>query len=189
MSNVKAIGVGAVILVYMLIGIGGATANCDNSSLSGSYSLRVNGFAVGVFDSSGTLHSYAALQPITIVGQAIFDGSGSFTRVDYAMQNGSPAIPPGNPLTDNGFRSAISGTYDIAADCTGVMTTTFVGGQVNTFALAVVDYGQSIFGVSKTSHQPMLPPASLPSGTTCSSGCDLGVNLAIEFDRNSIRRR
>lgn len=176
-------------VTLILIGIGDAAANCDNSSLSGSYSLRANGFAEGVFDSSGTLHPYSALQPITIVGQADFDGNGSFTRVDFAVQNGTPAIPPGNPLTANGFRSGITGTYDVAADCTGVLTANFVTGQVNTFALAVVDYGQSIFGVSKSSHQPMLPPASLPSGVTCSSGCDLGVNIAIEFDRNSNRRR
>nr|WP_294552799.1 hypothetical protein [uncultured Rhodopila sp.] len=178
------------VLMVTIMGIGGAKAShCDNSSFSGSYALRVSGFAEGVFDSSGTLHPYSALQPITIVGQANFDGNGSFARIDYAVQNGSPAIPAGTPLTENGFRSGITGTYQIADDCTGILTADFVTGQINGFALSVVDNGQTVFGVSTFSHQPMLPPASLPSGTTCSApdGCDLGVNLAIEFVRNPNR--
>jgi hypothetical protein len=173
----------------VLIGSPGAHAQraCDNSSLQGQYAFKVVGTLVGVFDSSGTLHPLVASQPINAIGQAIFQGNGQYSRVDFAVQNGAPVITP--PVTTNDFRAGETGTYDVADDCTGVMTNNIPSGQTNTFAIAVADFGERIFGVVSSTHIPTLPPALVPSGTTCSSGCDVGVNLLIEFTRNSLRRR
>jgi hypothetical protein len=103
------------------------------------------------------------------------------------VQNGLPVITP--PVTANGFRAGETGSYDIASDCSGVMTNNIPSGQTNTFAIAVADFGQRVYGVVSSTHIPSLPPALAPSGTSCSSGCDVGVNLLIEFTQSSSRRR
>jgi hypothetical protein len=181
-----------IILSGILIGtVGGyASANCDTSSLSGQYAFKAQGAVIGVFDPSGTLHSFNSPQLVTSVGQFIFDGNGSFTRSDFAVNNGVVAGSP-TPLTDTGFRTGQSGNYIVDADCTGVISLSIPGGTEIDFATALIDFGQSAVGTVKREHIPGLPPAAVPAGTTCDagSGCDVGVNLLIELTRNTARRR
>jgi hypothetical protein len=174
-------------ILGLMVGCGGAYAQrtCDNGLLRGPYAFTVVGSSVGIFDSSGTLHPFASPLPINVVGQAIFDGQGGYTRVDFAVQEGSPVSSP--PLTSNGFRADQVGTYDIAEDCTGTMTNSIPSGQTNTFAIVLVRYGEQIFGVVTGTNVPSVPPAALPSGTSCDAGCSTGVNLSINFIRDSGR--
>jgi hypothetical protein len=103
------------------------------------------------------------------------------------VQNGVPATTP--PLTANNFRTGEFGSYDIAPDCTGVMTNNIPNGQKNTFAIALVNYGQAIYGVISGTHIAFLPPVVVPSGTDCSSGCEAGLNASVEFTQNTPRLR
>ena len=89
-----------------------ADRSCDNSSLQGQYAFRAQGATVGVLNSSGVLHPFASPQLLNAVGQFMFDGEGSFTRVDFPMGNGVPQTA-GATLNDEGFRTGQSGTYSV----------------------------------------------------------------------------
>ncbi len=43
--------------------------------------------------------------------------------------------------------------------------------------VVVVDYGLSAWAIVKSEHVPGFNPGLLPAGTTCSSGCEEGVNI------------
>ena len=53
-----------------------AFADCDNSSLNGTYAFRAQGATTGVIDASGILHPFASPQLLNSVGQISFDGNG-----------------------------------------------------------------------------------------------------------------
>jgi hypothetical protein len=180
----------AIIVVGgFMIGFTEAHANsaCDINSLEGQYAFKAQGETVGVFDTSGTLHPLASPQLISSIGQFTFDGQGGFTRIDFAVNNGVPAASP--MLTEDGFRTGQTGSYTVASDCTGIITLEVPGGTEIVFAVALVDYGQSVYGVVKSEHIPGLPPAVVPTGAACDAGCNIGVNLAIDLTKNSSRRR
>ena len=166
-----------------------AFANCDNGSLNGQYAFKAQGATVGIIDSAGALHAFASPQLINAVGTFTFDGNGAFTRTDFPMGNGLPQITPTTSVTDEGFRTGQTGTYSVDTDCTATITANIPGGTVLVFAAAIVDYGRSVFAVIKAEQVPGLPPAIVPAGTTCSSGCALGANVSVEMTQNTSRRR
>ena len=167
-----------------------ALADCSNGSLSGEYASRTQGSVIGVFDSSGALHPLATPQIITGIGQNTFDGNGSFVRSDVTVNNGVVLGSP-TPLTDTGFRTGQSGTYQIDGDCTGKISLTQPGGTEIDFAVVVSDSGRMVTGTVVKEHVPALPPAIVPAGTSCDAGtgCSIGVNLLIDFTQVSSRRR
>jgi hypothetical protein len=55
----------------------------------------------------------------------VFDGNGGPMQVDNAILGGISVIMPGTPLTDNGFRANETGSYSVAADCTGTAVINF----------------------------------------------------------------
>jgi hypothetical protein len=180
-----------IALAGLLVGASGANAkaNCDNNSLQGEYAFKAQGANVGVLDSSGALHPFASPQLLNAVGQFMFDGNGSFTRVDFAIGNGTPQVNASTPLTDNGFRTGQTGSYSVADDCTGTMVVNIPGGTVLDLALALVDGGQAVFAVISHESVPGLPPSVVPAGASCSSGCEIGANVSVELTRGSSRRR
>jgi hypothetical protein len=185
--------------------------SCDQSSLRGQYAFTLQGMTLGVLDpptdlnatprQPGVLHPFASPLPVTAVGQFTFDGHGSFTRVDFNMSNGTPTIFSTTPLTGDDFRTGQTGTYaldthDADADCTGNMVLHVPTGipnveRVITIAIAVVGYGQRVFGVVTSEHAPSLPIA--PAGTSCpappGTGCYLGDNILLELTQNASRPR
>jgi hypothetical protein len=165
-----------------------ADRTCDNSSLQGQYVFRAAGATVGVLDTSGALHPFTSPQLINAVGEFTFDGNGSFTRLDFPMGNGTPQTA-GAPLNDEGFRTGQTGTYSVDEECTGSMVANIPGGTILEFEFVVGDFGQHVFAVVSHEHVPGLPPAVVPTGTSCTSGCDLGVNVSVELTQNLARRR
>jgi hypothetical protein len=166
-----------------------ADRTCDNGSLAGSYSFRVQGENLGLLDASNVFHPFASPEPFAGVGQYMFDGNGGFTRTDYNVGLGTPAFPP-SPVNDQGFRTGVSGTYSISEDCTGTITIGLLttGTQI-VLAISVVEYGQSVFGVIKTEHATTFAAANNTSDLACTAGCNVAVNLPFEAQTNSRRRR
>jgi len=195
-----------IALCGILVGVSGAQAapSCDNSSLRGQYAFTLQGMTLGVLDpptdlsatprQPGVLHPFASPLPVTAVGQFTFDGLGSFTRVDFNMSNGTPTIFATTPLTGDDFRTGQTGTYEVSPDCTGNIVLDVPPGpnprEIH-IAIAVVGYGQRVFGVVASEHAPSLPPTIVPAGTSCvaGTGCYLGDNILLELTQNVSRPR
>jgi hypothetical protein len=188
MSNFKRMIIPCCVLIGA--GIAPALADCSNRSLSGDYASRTQGSVIGVFDSSGALHPLATPQVVSGVGQTTFDGNGSFVRSDVGVNSGVVLGSP-TPLTDTGFRTGQSGTYQIDADCTGTLSLMVPGGLEIDFAIVLSNDGRTMTGTVVKEHVPALPPAIVPAGTSCDAGtgCSVGVNLLIDFTQVSSRRR
>jgi hypothetical protein len=168
------------------LGIGTSYAGCDNSSLNGVYPFTVSGFTMGIYDSSGTLHYLNPMQPLSSVGQYTFDGQGNFTRIDYNVANGIPANNASTPVNASGFRTGQVGTYSIADDCTGQLMLNASGAMI-AIQLVVVDYGLSARGIVASEHVPGF--RNPPEGTSCTDGCDEGVNILVELKKDVYSRR
>ena len=177
-----------LLLSGLLIGASSAAgAHCDNGSLRGQYAFNVQGMNLGVFDTAGILHPFASPAPFAGVGQYVFDGQGGFTRIDYNENNGAAAFPP-SPVNDEGFRTGVSGTYSVDQDCTGTINVNLGSTEV-VLAVTIVDYGKEAYAVIKSEHVGSYSAAALPTGTTCDSGCYLGVNLLAQLKQDIYGRR
>jgi hypothetical protein len=178
---------GPILMIAGLLGVtltAPALANCNAGSLSGLYAAKTQGSLIGVFDAGGVLHPLATPQAISGVSLIDFDGSGSFTRQDVAVNGGNVLGSP-TPLTETGFRTGQSGTYKVDADCTGTLSLSQPGGTEIDFALVVGDWGATIYAAVTSEHVPTLPPAITPAGATCSAGtgCSIGVNVLVDFTK------
>jgi hypothetical protein len=161
-------------------------ANCDNGSLNGVYPFTTSGQIVGVFDSSGVLHYLNPAQPLSAVGQYSFDGQGTFTRVDFNVTNGIPGNTASTPVNQSGFRTGQTGTYSIAEDCTGPISLN-ANGAILELPIVLVDFGLSARAIVASEHVPAF--ANPPDGTSCTAGCDLGVNVLIDLKKDVYARR
>ena len=166
---------------FLLVASTAAFANCDNSSLNGVYPFTATGYTLGIYDASGVLHYLTPAQPLSSVGQYTFDGQGNFTRVDFNVGNGVPVNGPTTPVNDGGFRTGQTGTYAISEDCTGTISLNANGAMID-LQVVVVDYGLSARAIVKSEHVPGF--ASPPDGTSCSSGCDEGVNILVDLKKD-----
>ena len=147
---------------------------CDNSSLNGVYPFTASGFTMGIYDSADVLHYLDPPQPLSSVGQYTFDGRGNFIRVDFPVGNGIPVSP-------SGFRPGQAGTYSIGEDCTGHIDLNANGSMI-TLQVVVGDSGSSARAIVASEHVPGF--ATPPPGTSCSSGCDEGVNILVDLKRD-----
>ena len=183
MSRMKIVTLGCIASVF---GAGTSHAGCDNSSLNGSYPFTTSGFTMGIYDSSGVLHYLNPMQPLSSVGQYTFDGQGNFTRLDFNVGNGVPVNNSSTPVNGAGFRTGQTGTYSISDDCTGQLMLNANGAMI-AIQLVVVDFGQSARGIVASEHVPGFP--NPPEGTTCTSGCDEGVNILVDLKKDTYSRR
>jgi hypothetical protein len=179
--------VGTAILgcISFFLGTGSSYANCDNSSLNGVYPFTANGFTVGIYDSAGVLQHLDPPQPLSSVGQYTSDGQGNFTRVDFNVGNGVPVNNASTPVNESGFRTGQTGTYSIGEDCTGQIFLNANGAMIN-LQVVVVDFGLSARAIVASEHVPGFP--NPPQGTSCSSGCDEGVNILVDLEKDVARR-
>jgi len=74
--------------------------DCSNRTLRGDYAFEVDGNVLAG-PATGILRAVAMTH---------FDGEGGLTQVDFATLNGVPMFPDWR---------AVTGTYEINADCTG----------------------------------------------------------------------
>jgi hypothetical protein len=183
MSHLRAILLGCVPLLFTA---GTSYAQgCSVASLSGVYPFTATGFILGVFDSSGTLQYSTPALPFSVIGQYTFDGQGNFTRVDYGVTNGIPANTASTPVQESGFRTGQTGTYTVAEDCTGQLSVSASGATVN-LQIVVQDFGASVRAIVATEHVPGYP--NPPPGTSCTAGCDEGVNVLIDIKKDVAHR-
>jgi hypothetical protein len=89
-----------------------AQTTCNNSSLSGNYSITITGAIV-----AGPLAG-----PVNGVNLTHFDGAGNLTSVDHVIINGVLSAP------GVAWRAAV-GTYSLNSNCTGQATFTYPDGQ------------------------------------------------------------
>jgi hypothetical protein len=76
--------IAAALVLLSISGMAQAEGNqCSNGTLNGTYSFRVHGELLGIFDTSGKAHFFASPQLIDGVAVQTFNGNGSFTRKDY----------------------------------------------------------------------------------------------------------
>jgi hypothetical protein len=172
--------------VSFLLSAGPSHADCDNNSLNGVYPFTASGFTMGIYDSTGTLHYLNPPQPLSSVGQYTFDGQGNFTRVDFNVGNGVPVNNASTPVNDSGFRTGQVGTYSISEDCTGVIELNANGAMI-ALQVVVVDFGLSARAIVKSEHVPGF--ANPPVGTSCTGGCDEGVNILVDLKKDVYGRR
>jgi len=103
-----------------------AQTNCNTSSLSGDYSIRITG-AIVAGPQAG---------PVNGVNLTHFDGNGNLTSVDHVILNGAvPAVD---------WRAGV-GTYTLNPDCTGQASFTYPDGQSPglTYFFVLTNYSQS----------------------------------------------
>jgi hypothetical protein len=161
--------------------------SCSNASLNGVYPFTSSGYTMGIYDANGTLQYLNPPEPLSAVGQFTFDGQGNFTRVDFPVGNGVPVVNASTEnLTDSGFRTGQFGTYSISEDCTGQLALN-ANGALIAIQLVVDDFGLSARGIVKSEHVPGF--ANPPAGTSCSSGCDEGVNILVDLKKDVHVRR
>jgi hypothetical protein len=100
----RLLGVPALLLGLTVMATAADNNGCNNATLNGDYGYAATGTSVTV----------APIGPVAILGKITLDGKGNFT----GSANGSIA---GIILTD----MPITGTYSIASDCTGTLTTVY----------------------------------------------------------------
>lgn len=181
MSHLRAVMLGCVPFLFCA----GTSLACDNSSLNGVYPFTASGFTVGIYNSAGVLQRLNPPQPLSSVGQYTFDGQGSFTRVDFNVGNGVPVNNASTPVNEFGFRTGQTGTYAIGEDCTGQIALNANGAMIN-LQVVVGDFGASARAIVASEHVPGFP--NPPQGTSCSSGCDEGVNILVDLKKDVARR-
>ncbi|ANB71685.1 hypothetical protein AYM40_06685 [Paraburkholderia phytofirmans OLGA172] len=81
------------------------------------------------------------------------------------------------------FNPNQSGSYAVNADCTGTMQITYTGGPVPAgvvldLEMVVADDGTVVKAIIATETVPSAGPTA--DGTTCSSNCQLGVQVSFE---------
>jgi hypothetical protein len=105
MHHLGKIGLG--ILAFFVLATGSASAACSNSSASGVYGYSVHGFG-------------GPSTPVATVGLFTADGAGNITA-------GKTTASINGQITTATF----TGTYSIASDCTGTVTTTDSNSNTN----------------------------------------------------------
>jgi hypothetical protein len=116
----RVLGTLAIAAVLMGLSVLPAAADekCSDASLKGDYAYAVNGTEVTV----------PPVGPVAILGKITADGKGSFS----GSVNGS--IAGAFILTD----VPVSGTYSVASDCTGTLTTVYPAFTAH-FSLVLVE--------------------------------------------------
>jgi hypothetical protein len=105
-----------------------AQSGCSLGTVTGSY-----GFAGSGLETQGPVPAnITAFTPFTEVGLVTADGAGNVS--------GSIAVSFGGSSSTSTF----SGTYTVAADCTGSAINTDVGGSVTHFNFVIVDAGKQV---------------------------------------------
>ena len=111
MRDLGKIGFG--ILMFFVVATGSASAACSNSNANGSYGYTVRGFS-------------GPNSPVANVGLFTADGAGHITG------GKSTASYSGHIQT-----ATFTGTYSIASDCTGTVTTTDSNSNTNHYFIAL----------------------------------------------------
>jgi hypothetical protein len=152
-------------------------SECSTASLRGTYAVTTHGLRIGVYDTASppAIHYLTSPLRTDLIGVETFDGHGNATMAEYVFVNGSD-------LT-HGFHGGALGTYSVSRDCTGTEIVTFSDGTEIQRAFVLSNEGRTIHMLRTAQHLPFLPPAAVPSGATCSAGCDVAVQFYEDGER------
>lgn len=156
-----------------------AADRCSNATIKGGYAVSVQGETLGILQGT-TVIPFPSPTPVNAVALIVFDGNGGLMQVDNGILGGISVITPGTPVTDNGFRMDETGTYSVAADCTGTAVINFPGGSEIDEALVVGADGNIIKTVTTRNHVQ-----AIPGNPNCTDGCDLATQVGTEEVRVS----
>ena len=164
------------VALLSLSGAAQAGGLCSNATLKGPYGFSAQGEVLGLLDGT-TLHAFTTPSILNDVAIVTFDGAGHFARTDFGNMNG---VPKGGQTA---FNPNQSGTYKVNSDCTGTMQITYTGGPVPAgvvldLEMVVADDGTLVKAIIATETVPSAGPTA--DGTTCSSNCQLGVQVTFE---------
>jgi hypothetical protein len=164
------------VALLSLSGAAQAGGLCSGATLKGPYGFSAQGEVLGLLDANG-LHPFTTPSILNDVAIVTFDGAGHFARTDFGNMNG---VPKGGQTA---FNPNQSGTYTVNADCTGTMQITYTAGPVPAgvvlaLEMVVADDGTVVKALIATETVPSAGPTA--DGTTCSSNCQLGVQVSFE---------
>ncbi len=123
----------------IILGLGSTAQACALSSVSGTYGFKMSG-AIYAADGSSVLRDEVA--------DMTLDGRGHLTMVEFATNDGKPAIF---------FQSTETGTYTVNPDCTGSAEIDFPpagAGAIVDLMFVLSDGGNTIHALSSGFRPP-----------------------------------
>lgn len=117
---------------------------CSNATLKGDYAFTISG---------EILHSDRTIDYRSGIAMRSFDGNGNITFIDFVASLRPGFEPPGGINLNPAFRTGLTGTYHVNADCTGTAEEDFPpppgasSGQVIKLMFVLSDHGREIHEV------------------------------------------
>ena len=122
----------------------GDNDGCSDATLKGDYAFTISG---------EILHTDGTIDNRTGIAMRNFDGLGDITFIDFVASLTPGHIPPGGINLNPTFRTGLTGTYHVNADCTGTAEEDFPpppgvsSGQVIKLMFVLSDHGREIHEV------------------------------------------
>jgi hypothetical protein len=117
---------------------------CSDATLKGDYAFTISG---------QILHSDGTIDNRTGIAMRNFDGFGNISFIDFVTSLTPGRVPPGGINLNPTFRTGLTGTYHVNADCTGTAEEDFPpppgmsSGQVIKIMFVLSDHGREIHEV------------------------------------------
>jgi hypothetical protein len=153
-------------------GTASAAGLCSNQTLKGPYGFSAKGQVLGILDSANLLHAFPTPSLFDDVAIVTFNGAGKFSRTDFGNVGG---VPKGG---QSAFNPNQSGYYTLNPDCTGNMTINYDNGVVLVLQMVVDGDASEVRAMISTESVPGSQNAA--DGTSCASGCNVGVQVSLE---------
>lgn len=122
----------------------GDNDGCSNASLKGDYAFTISG---------KILHNDKTIDYRSGIAMRNFDGNGNLTFIDFVSSLRLGFVSPGGINLNPAFRTGLTGTYHVNADCTGTAEENFPpppgvsSGQVIKLMFVLSDHGREIHEV------------------------------------------
>ncbi len=117
---------------------------CSDATLKGDYAFTISG---QILHTDGTIDNRAG------IAMRNFDGHGNISFIDFVASLTPGRVPPGGINLNPAFRTGLTGTYHVNADCTGTAEENFPpppgvsSGQVIKLMFVLSDHGREIHEV------------------------------------------
>jgi hypothetical protein len=117
---------------------------CSDATLKGDYAFTISG---QILHTDGTIDNRAG------IAMRNFDGQGHISFIDFVASLTPGRIPPGGINLNPAFRTGLTGSYHVNADCTGTAEEDFPpppgvsSGQVIKLMFVLGDHGREIHEV------------------------------------------
>ena len=117
---------------------------CSDATLKGDYAFTISG---------QILHADGTIDNRTGIAMRNFDGHGNVSFIDFVASLTPGRVPPGGIILNPAFRTGMTGTYHVNADCTGAVEEDFPpppgvnSGQVIKLMFVLSDHGREIHEV------------------------------------------